>query len=204
MSHLQACAAATLAALVCGCESTREDPLMRMGVQPKYLAYQASPYWPDGRSSRMPPAGTVSRAERDALRLMDWKAEDGTFKDAFPAGLQVDEPFVRRGQRRFEVVCATCHGVKGDGKSIVGENMALHPAPSLVALTQRPLGYFFEVTTNGHGLMPSFAAEVPVEERWAVAAYVRALQLSRVPVTTLAPEERRVLEAQPEQKEGTP
>lgn len=204
MSRAQVCAASTLAALLCGCESTREDPLMRMGVQPKYLAYQASPYWADGRSSRTPPAGTVSRAERDTLRLMDWKAEDGTFKDAFPAGLQVDEAFVRRGQRRFEVVCATCHGVKGDGKSIVGENMALHPAPSLVALTQRPLGYFFEVTTHGHGLMPSFAAEVPVEERWAVAAYVRALQLSHVPVTALAPGERRALEAEPEKEEGTP
>jgi mono/diheme cytochrome c family protein len=204
VSRVRASAALAAVMMLCGCESTREDPLMRMGVQPKYLAYQASPYWVDGRSSRTPPVGTVSRAGRDTLRLMDWKAEDGTFKDAFPAGLQVDEAFVRRGKRRFEVVCATCHGVKGDGKSIVGENMALHPAPSLVALTQRPLGYFFEVTTNGHGLMPSFAAEVPVEERWAVAAYVRALQLSRVPLAALTPDERRKLEVQPAQKEGTP
>jgi mono/diheme cytochrome c family protein len=202
MSRVHAGAVAAL--LLCGCESTREDPLMRMGVQPKYLAYQASPFWADGRSSRTPPAGTVSRSERDALRWMHWKSEDGAFQDTFPTGLQVDEAFVRRGQRRFEVVCATCHGVKADGKSIVGENMALHPAPSLVALTQRPLGYIFEVTTNGHGLMPSFAAAVPVEERWAVAAYVRALQLSRVPLAALSPEERRQLETQPEQKEGTP
>lgn len=195
MGRLILCALAS-AALLCGCESTREDPLMRMGVQPKYLAYQASPFWEDGRASRHPPEGTVSRAQRALLPLLDWKAEDGTFKDAFPAGLEVDAPFVRRGQRRFEIVCANCHGVAADGKSIVGENMALHPGPSLVALTQRPLGYFFEVTTNGHGLMPSFAAEVTVEERWAVAAYVRALQLSRVPLSALSAEERKQLEAQ--------
>lgn len=191
--------------LALGCESTQEDPLMRMGVQPKVKVYQASSFWPDGRASRHPPQGTVPREALAELPLMDWQDGDGGFKDAFPQGVELTEAFVRRGQRRFDITCATCHGVRGDGLSIAGENMALRPAPSLVALRERPVGYFFEVITHGHGLMPPFAAEVPPAERWAVAAYVRALQLSQdIPLADIPGPERERLLSAPSQGGGRP
>jgi len=191
--------------LLPGCESNMEDPLMRMGIQPKVKVYQASPFWPDGRASRHPPLGTVPREAKAELPLLDWQDGDGGFKDAFPPGVALTEAFVKEGQRRFDITCATCHGVRGDGRSIVGENMALRPAPSLVALRERPVGYFFEVITHGFGLMPPFAAEVPPAERWAVAAYVRALQLSQdIPLADIPGPERERLLSAPSQGGGTP
>jgi mono/diheme cytochrome c family protein len=150
---------------------------------------------------RVPPRGTVSREERLDLPLLDWTNEDGTYKDATPNGLMVDATFVRHGKKKFEIVCATCHGITGDGRSIPGENMSLHPAPSLVALREKPVGYFFEVASHGFGLMPSFAGELNVRDRWAVATYIKALGYSRaVPVADLPPAEQQKLLAQPAQQ----
>lgn len=192
-----ALAAALLFAAV-GCDSTKGDRLMRMDTQPRYKYYQQSEFWADGQAMRPPPVGTVSRAQRKDLPFLDWKNEDGSFKDAAPAGLIVDAQFVRHGKKKFEIVCATCHGITGDGRSIPGENMSLHPAPSLVALREKPLGYFFEVATNGFGLMPRFDGELSVRDRWAVATYVKALGYSRaVPVAELPAAEQQKLNSLP-------
>lgn len=194
-------AVSALALLAVGCDSTKGDRLLRMDTQPKYKYYQQSEFWADGQAMRVPPAGTVSREQRLDLPLLDWTNEDGTFKDATPKGLIVDTDFVHRGKTRFEIVCATCHGITGDGRSIPGENMSLHPAPSLVALREKPVGYFFEVATHGHGLMPNFAGELSVRDRWAVATYIKALGYSRaVPVADLPPAEQQKLMAQPAQQ----
>jgi mono/diheme cytochrome c family protein len=85
------------------------------------------------------------------------------------------------GRKRYDITCATCHGPAGDGVSIVGTQMALRPPPSLVTqkYIEKPSGYIFEIATKGFGLMASYAAELSVEERWAVVAYIRALQLSQ-------------------------
>ena len=187
-----------LAVLSVGCDSTKGDRLLRMDTQPKYKYYQQSEFWQDGQAMRIPPAGTISREQRQDLPLLDWTNEDGTYKDAFPKGLVVDTTFLETGKRKYEIVCATCHGITGDGRSIPGENMQLHPGPSFVALKDKPVGYFFEVSTHGFGLMPSFAGELSVRDRWAVAGYIKALGYSRaVPVAELPPAEQQKLNAQP-------
>lgn len=182
-----------------GCESSKGDFLMRMTDQPKYKSYQQSEFWDDGRAMRVPPLGTVSREMGKNLPLLDWQNPDGTFKNSFPAPLTVDAAFLLKGQKRFNAICANCHGLLGDGKSIPGENMALaHPA-SLVALKDKPVGHFFEVITHGNGLMPSFAGEVSVEDRWAVAAYIRALQHSmNAPLSEAPPHVQENLRALPQ------
>ena len=196
MRHAMALAALALFAV--GCDSTKGDRLLRMDTQPRYKYYQQSEFWQDGQAMRVPPPGTVSRAERLDLPLLDWANADGTFKDSFPPGLIVDAELLHQGKKQFEIVCATCHGVTGDGRSIPGENMQLHPAPSVVALKEKPLGYFFEVATHGHGLMPNFAGEMSVRNRWAVAGYIKALGLSRaVPLAELPAAEQQKLQAQP-------
>jgi mono/diheme cytochrome c family protein len=83
------------------------------------------------------------------------------------------------GKRRFEIVCAACHGMVGDGNSVVAEKMALIAPPSIHAYADRPVGFFYDLITEGYGLMPSYAAQIPRPQRWAVVAYVRALQRSQ-------------------------
>lgn len=184
-----------------GCDSSKGDRLMRMIRQPKYKAYETSEFWDDGRAMRVPPEGTVAREMRDQLPLMDWQNPDGTFKDSFPAPLTVDAAFLKKGQKRFNIICANCHGQAGDGKSIPGENMALRAPPTLLtaALRERPVGYFYEVITHGFGLMPSYQGEVSIEDRWAVAAYVRALQASQgVPLADVPAPVQQQLKAKPQ------
>ena len=83
------------------------------------------------------------------------------------------------GRKRYDITCGTCHGPLGDGDSIVARQMALRPPPSLHRYIDRPAGYIYEVITKGFGMMASYAAELTIEERWAVVAYIRALQLSQ-------------------------
>jgi mono/diheme cytochrome c family protein len=144
------------------------------------------------RAPRPPPEGTVPREQRTELVLLDWKDEAGNFRSTFPVGLKVDEAFVRRGQRRYGSACASCHGVKADGAA-AGKQPAPQATPSLVAPDSLAVGYLFEVMTAGRGQMASMAGALSITDRWAVAAYVRALQLSRVPLEALTSEEQREL-----------
>lgn len=144
------------------------------------------------RAPTPPPEGTVPREQRTELVLLDWKDETGNFRSAFPVGLTVDEAFVRRGQRRYESACASCHGVTAQGVA-EGKQSAQQAGPSLVAPDSLAVGYLFEVMTAGRGQMASTAGALSIKDRWAVAAYVRALQLSRVPLEALTSEEQREL-----------
>jgi len=100
-------------------------------------------------------------------------------------------------------VCAQCHGLRGDGNSIVAENMALRLPPNLVTLTDKPAGHFYQAITYGYGVMPSFAGEIRVEDRWAVVAYVQALQRSQnIPLAEAPAQVQQELQRQPE--EGRP
>jgi cytochrome c len=112
--------------------------------------------------------------------------------------MPVTRKLLELGRKRFDITCATCHGPLGDGESIVARQMALHPPPSLHRYVNKPSGYFYEVITKGFGMMASYAAELNVEERWAIVAYIRALQLSQLtPVGELPANERQRLEAMP-------
>ena len=166
-----------------GCD---EDTLNPMAArQPRVRAYTQSEFFDDGRAMRQPPPGTVPRQRivgNPALTEGKLGTEHVT---QFP--VRVDEALMRLGQRRYNITCGTCHGPLGDGDSIVARQMALRPPPSFMDYLDRPVGYIFEVATKGHGLMAGYQAELPVLERWAVVAYIRALQLSRTATLDMAP-----------------
>ena len=166
-----------------GCDENAINPMAAR--QPKINAYTGSDFYSDGLGMRQPPEGTVPRQRITGVPGATTGREGKNYVTSFP--IKVDEGVLRLGQRRYNITCGTCHGPLGDGDSIVGRQMALRPPPSLIDYADRPVGYLFEVVTKGHGLMASYAAELPVPERWAVVAYVRALQLSRTATLDRAP-----------------
>ncbi len=162
--------AAALALTAC----PRLDPMQR---QAKYLAYQSSSFYTDGLAMRDPPDGTIPYHG-----LLDPTVETGRGADGKPLAVSpipFDQALVQRGREKFEVNCAVCHGVLGDGDSQVALNMSLRRPPSLHLYRDRPDGYIYQVISEGFGLMPSYAHSLSVHDRWAVVAYVRALQLSQ-------------------------
>ena len=179
--------AAMLAALTwvaaIGCDEDTINPMAAR--QPRVSAYGGSDFYADGMGMRPPPAGTVPRERVTGNPGLTSGKQGKEYPNVFP--LRLDEPLMRLGQKRYNVICATCHGPLGDGDSIVARQMSLRPPPSLMDYTNRPTGYLFEVISKGHGLMASYAAELPLPERWAVVAYVRALQVSRTATLDKAP-----------------
>ena len=168
----------------------RLDPMQR---QQKYKAYQANEYFDDGLAMRQPPDGTVPFRS-----LVDPAVGTGAGPDGKPlaqAPVPITAASLARGRDRFEIYCAVCHGLLGDGQSQVALNMSLRKPPSLHAYRDVPDGYIFRVITHGFGLMPSYATQLPPEDRWAVVGYVRALQLSQyASVAQLPPEARERLQ----------
>jgi mono/diheme cytochrome c family protein len=178
-----------LAALaLAGCP--RLDPMQR---QQKVKAYKASRYYPDGLGMRAPPEGTVPHGPLLPAEVASGLGPDG--KPVAVSPLPVDARLLTRGRARFDVSCAVCHGVLGDGESQVALNMALRRPPSLHAYRDVPDGHIYRVISEGFGLMPSYANELTPEDRWAIVAYVRALQLSQyATIDQVPPTERRKLE----------
>jgi mono/diheme cytochrome c family protein len=177
-------AAAPLLLLLAACP--RLDP---MWDQPKVKAYQASEHYPDGLAMRAPPAGTVPHRPPIEPAVATGRGPDGRPLALSP--VPVTAELVARGRARFNVTCATCHGVLGDGESVVAINMSLRKPPSLHTFRDLADGFIFQVITDGFGLMPSYATELSVQDRWAVVAYVRALQLSQYAALEQIPEEAR-------------
>jgi mono/diheme cytochrome c family protein len=159
-----------------GCDVPSEF-LQRMEVQAKYEYYEASDFWADGRAMRTPPAGTVPRERPVGNPGISTGRANGTMVSNIP--VEVDKKLLTLGQKKYNIVCSQCHGVLGDGNSIVAENMALRLPPSLLELQGKPAGHFYAAINEGYGVMPSFSGELDVHERWAVVAYVRALQAAR-------------------------
>jgi mono/diheme cytochrome c family protein len=158
----------------------------RMQVQPRYNPYKPSTFFSDGRAMRTPPAGTVPRGQIVGNPLRTLGQAQGNYATSIP--VPVTAALLNSGREHFENTCAVCHGVLGDGHSQVALNMFLRPPPSLheARIRNDPPGRLYEIVRQGYGLMPSYAALLTVDERWAVVAYVRALQLSQgAPVATL-------------------
>ena len=182
-------AAAMLPLTACSREHGTVAPSFeRMLVQPRYEPYGASSFFPDGRAMRIPPSGTVSREQLADSALVPTVRSSATLTDsiALPPTdsmpLEPSDALLATGQSRFGIYCAVCHGVLGDGSSIVAKNMVECPPPSLLSAAVRalPPATLYRVITDGFGRMPPYAAELPAEQRWAVIAYVRQLQ-SRAP-----------------------
>lgn len=170
-----------------------EPDFERMITQEKYGLWEPSEFFPDGRAMQHPPDGTVAQDTLTGQPGVRDGIVSGQYVTEIPFRLTV--PFVQRGRQQFEIFCAPCHGVLGDGSSRVATNMLLRLPPSLVGARARsfPPGRIYQVIAEGYGLMPRYADELPViEDRWAVVAYLRALQTSRgVDVRALPPDLRR-------------
>lgn len=147
--------------------------------QAKAKAFSASQFFADGSSMRPLPANTVSR-ERGALdrSFLTGQGPNGLLSDSpIPVTLE----FLQRGQQRFDIYCVPCHNYNGDGHGEIVQRG--FPQPPSFTHTQRlldaPVGYFYNAITNGFGRMYSYAARVQPEDRWAISAYIKALQLSQ-------------------------
>jgi mono/diheme cytochrome c family protein len=165
--------------LLAGCrldQSVTDRALERMSEQPKYDVYQSSRFFRNGMAMQLPPAGTIARdAILDPARATGRTASGG-YLTAVP--LSITPQLLQMGRSRFHIYCAVCHGAGGYGGSIVASNLAERRPPSLRsgAVSSLPAGFFYDVIRRGLGRMPSYAAELPVDQRWAVVAYVQQLQ----------------------------
>ena len=172
------CLAAVAVLALGGCK--RQD----MVDQPRSRAYDRSELFADGSSMRPPVAGTVARNQPDR-------------PVAAPA--RIDAALLARGQERFAINCVPCHGRLGDGLGmIVQRGFPQPPSFHSPRLRQAPASHFYDVITHGHGVMYSYADRVTPADRWAVIAYIRALQMSQgVAVATLPADDRTRLGALP-------
>ncbi|MGZ8256073.1 MAG: c-type cytochrome [Burkholderiaceae bacterium] len=170
-------------AILAGCRQDMHDT-------PRYEAYEASTTLADNRASRTAPVGTVARGWlRDDEALYTGKI-NGETVDQFPFAIAAKE--LARGQERFNIYCTPCHGRLGDGRGMVVQR-GLRQAASYHQdrLRQEKVGYFFDVITNGFGLMQGYAEQIPVRDRWLIVAYVRTLQMSQHASVDEVPADRR-------------
>jgi Cytochrome C oxidase, cbb3-type, subunit III len=160
-----------LSLLVAGCR-------LDMHVQPKYLPYDPSTFFDDGRSERPLVPGTVARGHLRLDELLYTGKENGVLVDKFP--FPITRADLERGRERFNIYCTPCHDYTGSGRGMIVQR-GFPPPPSyhIDRLRSAPAGHFFDVITNGLGSMYSYAARVEPEDRWRIVAYIRALQLSQ-------------------------
>jgi mono/diheme cytochrome c family protein len=145
---------------------------------PRYEALEASTFFTDGRSSRAPVANTVARGLLREDEHLNQGKIDGQLADSFPMPIAAEQ--MRRGQDRYQVFCSPCHGGTGQGNGmIVQRGFRAPPSYHEERLRTAPVGYFFDVMTHGFGAMQDYASQISVTDRWYIAAYIRALQLSQ-------------------------
>jgi cbb3-type cytochrome c oxidase subunit III len=163
-----ACAAAAVS-FTAGCQYLRQD----MADQPKNRPLSPSEFFADGRSERPLVENTVARGSiADDVLVV---AKDS---NAFP--LPLDGKLLERGEERYKIFCSPCHGLQGDGNGMISmRGVKRPPSYHQDRLRQSPNGYFYDVISNGFGQMYSYSAQIPPRDRWAIIAYLRALQLSR-------------------------
>lgn len=181
-----------------GCRQDMQD-------QPRMKPFRSTTFFRDGMSSRAPVTGTVPRGYLRADKEF-FTGKKSTAGTSAPSGAQpaptggtdaaqgaaaypddveefpltVTPELVKRGKERFEIFCSACHGMTGNGDGmIVRRGFRRAASFHSDSLRQAPVGHFFDAITNGWGAMPSYAAQIPAEDRWAIVAYIRALQLSQ-------------------------
>lgn len=169
--------------LVCGCR-------LDMHLQPKYKPYEASTFFDDGRSERPMVPGTVARGQLRIDEQLYTGKVNGVVVDTFPFAITRKD--LERGRERFNIYCSPCHDYMGNGRGMIVQR-GFPPPPSyhIDRLRRAPVGHFFDVMTNGFGSMYSYAARVSPEDRWRIAAYLRALQLSQHASLADVPEAQR-------------
>lgn len=160
-----------MAVMGSGCRQDMHD-------QPKYIPFRESTFFGDARSARAPVAGTVARGQLHDDPLLDTGQVDKADATVFP--FPVDERLLARGRERYDIFCAPCHGRTGIGDGMIVRRGYRRP-PSIhdERLRNVAVGHFIDVMANGFGAMPDYSDQVGARDRWAIAAYIRALQLSQ-------------------------
>jgi mono/diheme cytochrome c family protein len=152
-----------------------------MWVQPRQDTLLESNFFPDGQSARPLVAGTVARDHLREDQVFFTGVKNGRWVDELP--MPITKELLQRGQERYNVFCTPCHGRLGDGKGMIAARGFTLQRPVGNYHTERlrkmPVGHFYDVITNGYGAMYSYASRVEPSDRWAIVAYIRALQLSQ-------------------------
>jgi len=175
--------------------SPRMSIIRDMDKQPKYRPQSESKFFADGSAMRIPPFGAVARGEsRRDTRFYEGRI-GREWVTTFP--MKVTPEFIKRGEERYRIYCATCHGLAGYGDGITAKRAQELQQPNWVppasfhtdTVRSRPVGHIFNTITNGLRKMPSYGSQIPPEDRWAIIAYIRALQKSQyAEVEKLPPE----------------
>jgi hypothetical protein len=175
MPRLRQISAAIVLAATAALAGCRLD----MHVQPKQNPLSRSDFFTDQRSERPPVEGTVARGHlREDSYFYTGKIGNAP-GDSMPFPLTKE--VLERGRERYNIYCAPCHSLLGDGNGFIPSRGFARKPPSFhdQRLQKAPLGYFFDVITNGFGIMPDYASQIPPQDRWNIVAYIRALQLSQ-------------------------
>lgn len=183
--------AAAAAIMLAGC--SRLD----MQDQPKYKPQRPSDFFADGRSGRPELDGTIARGElHEDTAYYNGKDAAGKDIDAFPVA--VDKAFIERGKQRYDIYCTPCHGRLGNGMGmIVQRGFKQPPSYHIDRLRNAPVGHLYDVIANGYGAMLNYAQQIQVRDRWAIVAYIRALQYSQNANVNDLPQEARAKLPQP-------
>ena len=177
---------AVVIALACFAAACRQD----MHDAPRYDPLEASAFFTNGSAARTLVANTVPRGFLREDELLYTGKLNGQPSTEFP--MPVTRAVLDRGEERFNVYCAPCHGRTGEGNGmIVQRGFRQPPSYHDERLRNAPVGYFFDVMTNGFGAMQDYSSQVTVPDRWAIAAYIRVLQLSRSATVNDVPADRR-------------
>ncbi len=162
----------------CASACSPSGTLQSMGEQPRYDPLSPSNFFPNGMSARPVLSDTVPFMQPMTDTLLYQGMVNGNLADTFP--FTITAAVMQRGQERFNIYCAPCHGLVGDGQGLVAQRGFCCPASFHTdRLRAAPVGHFFDVITHGIGRMPAYGWEIPERDRWAIIAYVRALQLSQ-------------------------
>jgi mono/diheme cytochrome c family protein len=178
------------ALLAMGAPGCRQD----MHDQPKYMPYRPAAFFADQRSARPRIEGTIPRGYLHDDELLETGKVNGQLSAVFP--FAIDNRVMRRGRERYDIFCSPCHGLTGDGNGMVVQRGYRRP-PSLHTpqLRNHPPGFVFDVITMGFGAMPDYAGQIPAADRWAIVAYLKALQLSQnATAADVSAEGRRVMQ----------
>ncbi len=186
-----------LLAMLCGCRQEMYD-------QARYKPLGESSFYADRRASRPLPEGTVARGWLRADQKLSEGKEGRRLVDVLP--MPLTRELLARGRERFTIYCSPCHDRTGGGHGMVVRR-GYQPPPSfhIERLREAPVGHFFDIMSNGLGAMPDYASQIEVSDRWAIAAYVKALQLSQnAPVSDVPPEKKAALARPPRLAPGPP
>ena len=184
--------------VLAGCQGTisKKEPIHinpNMDWQERFEAQEANPFFADGRAMRAPVKGTVARGllkDDDVL----WTGKTASGDWATSNALEVNLEMLERGRERYDIFCSVCHGLSGDGQGIIMTGgYGYVPAPSYHTdvLRTQPDGYLYNSLTFGVRSMPGYGSQIPVEDRWAIVAYIRALQRSQYASAADVPENER-------------